>query len=91
MKAQWRHAVIEGGSAIDDVVMAPDGLARWFWLRWRAVDRFGLDETAFRSVIMGYRRELWFWLAGERTWSQCVSGLLGRIDRRVRALSTPSS
>ena len=26
---------------------------------------------------------VWLWLAGERTWAQCCSGLIGRINRRV--------
>jgi hypothetical protein len=37
-----------------------------------------LDE-----ICVGYRRELWLWLVGERSWGQCVSGLMGRISRRA--------
>jgi hypothetical protein len=39
---------------------------------------FDLDD-----ICIGYRRELWLWLCGERTWDQCASGLLGRLSRRV--------
>lgn len=31
----------------------------------------------------GYSRELWLWLAGERSWEQCAAGLEGRIRRRL--------
>ena len=27
-----------------------------------------------RRIVLGYRREIWLWLAGERTWAQCCSG-----------------
>lgn len=33
----------------------------------------------------GYTRELWLWVAGERTWDQCAEGLSGRISRRRAA------
>jgi len=35
------------------------------------------------SVCAGYERELWLWLVGERTWEHCLSGLLGRLQRRT--------
>lgn len=40
----------------------------------------GWSELA--GACAGYRRELWLWLAGERSWQQCASGLAGRIARR---------
>jgi hypothetical protein len=43
-------------------------------------------ELDLNSVCKGYERELWLWLVGERTWTQCASGLEGRILRRVKAL-----
>ena len=54
----------------------------WLWARWRIVERAGIDRPAFGAMVAGYRRELWLWLAGERTWEQCCSGLVGRIGRR---------
>jgi hypothetical protein len=52
---------------------------------WRAVGRTGLARAGFDAIVLGYRRELWLWLAGERTWAQCCSGLVGRIERRLAA------
>lgn len=63
-----------------DVVVAE--VAEWLWARWRSVERAGIDCDQFGAVVGGYRRELWLWLVGERTWEQCCSGLIGRIERR---------
>ena len=43
----------------------------------------GVDEDELGLIVLGYRREIWLWLAGERTWAQCCSGLIGRITRRI--------
>ncbi len=42
-----------------------------------------MGREAFVDVIISYRREVWLWLMGERTWDQCVSGLAGRVARRL--------
>jgi hypothetical protein len=56
----------------------------WLWERWRpALEPVGMDREAFVDVIISYRRELWLWLMGERQWDQCVSGLAGRVARRL--------
>jgi hypothetical protein len=34
-------------------------------------------------MVLDYRRELWLWLAGERTWAHACSGLVGRVGRRL--------
>jgi hypothetical protein len=43
----------------------------------------GLDRARFFTIVAQYKREIWLWLMGERTWAQCCSGLIGRIDRRI--------
>ena len=48
----------------------------------------GMTEDGFERLVVDYRREIWLWLAGERTWAQCCSGLIGRIDRRLARLIT---
>jgi len=55
----------------------------WLWARWSALGTAGIDRARFTSLVIGYRRELWEWLSGERTWAQCCSGLIGRIRRRL--------
>jgi hypothetical protein len=74
----WWSAVLDG-TAYDEVLAE---VATWLWARWRIVEQAGIDRPAFDAVVAGYRRELWLWLAGERTWEQCCSGLVGRIGRR---------
>jgi hypothetical protein len=44
-----------------------------------------MSEDDLARIVVEYRREIWLWLAGERTWAQCCSGLIGRIDRRLAA------
>jgi len=54
------------------------------WERWRpALEPAGMDREAFVEVVVGYGRELWLWLMGERRWEQFIEGLTGRIRRRL--------
>jgi hypothetical protein len=78
----WVQAVKEGED-FERVLTGDDGVASWLWTRWRSLSAAGLDERALGGIVLDYRRELWLWLAGERTWGQCCSGLIGRITRRI--------
>lgn len=82
-KVRWRDAAI-GGTDLAEVVGGPGGIAEWLWQRWSVLRSAGMDAEALGAVVLGYRRELWLWLAGERTWVQCCAGLVGRLDRRLR-------
>jgi hypothetical protein len=79
----WTDAVVAQGRDLDSVLTAPDGLAQWLWSRWRSLGPAGMSEDELARVVVEYRREIWLWLAGERTWVQCCSGLIGRIGRRL--------
>ena len=58
----------------------------FLWERWRpALEPAGMDREAFVDVVVGYGRELWLWLMGERRWEQFLEGLGGRIRRRLPA------
>lgn len=78
----WLAAVLDGRE-IEAVLTEPDGVVPWLWTRWRYLASAGLDEDELTVIALGYRREIWLWLAGERTWTQCCSGLIGRISRRI--------
>ena len=78
----WRAAVLDGED-IERVLTGDDGVVPWLWARWRSVAAAGLDEEDLGQIVLDYRREIWLWLAGERTWNQCCSGLIGRITRRI--------
>jgi hypothetical protein len=82
----WLHAVLEG-TPFTDVLGGPDGVVDWLWSRWRFLEQVGLDRDGLGDIVLGYRRELWLWLAGERTWAQACAGLIGRVNRRVSATS----
>jgi hypothetical protein len=81
---RWRDAVLEGED-LADVLAGPGGPIEWLWRRWRTLEREGLDFEAFAAIVLAYRRELWLWMAGERTWAHCCAGLIGRIERRLPA------
>ena len=79
----WLAAVLDGGD-LDDVLSEPTtasspGCGPLALARRRS----GSASDDFGRIVLGYRRELWLWLAGERTWAQCCSGLIGRINRRI--------
>ena len=80
MKAVWRDAVLDGADLAEIVT---GGVAGWLWSRWRALESAGFTEAGFERLVGDYRREIWLWLVGDRTWEQCCSGLIGRIGRRV--------
>jgi hypothetical protein len=79
---QWL-AKVHSGEPFDDTLSGDDGISSWLWSRWRSLATVGIDEDEFDRIVRDYRRELWLWLAGERTWAQCCAGLIGRIDRRI--------
>ena len=83
VQAERWLAAVQDGRTLDDVLIGTGGLSEWLWSRWRALASSGLDQRALDAIVRGYGRELWLWLAGERTWTQCCSGLIGRIDRRL--------
>jgi hypothetical protein len=56
----------------------------FLWERWRAaLEPAGMDREAFVDVVVAYGRELWLWLMGERQWDEFLTGLAGRVSRRL--------
>jgi hypothetical protein len=82
---EWLAAVLDGRDLDNVLTDEGDGVTPWLWTRWRSLAAAGLSEVMLGQIVLGYRREVWLWLAGERTWVQCCSGLIGRINRRVAA------
>jgi hypothetical protein len=73
----------ERGAALVD---AGSWIAGPLWGRWGpALERAGMDRDRFQEIVTSYRRELWLWVMGERTWAQSAGGLLGRVQRRLPA------
>lgn len=78
----WRRAVLDG-VPLREVAGGADGVATWLWARWSVLAAAGVEADRFAELVVGYRRELWLWLIGDRTWVQCCAGLIGRVARRV--------
>ncbi|HEY3941931.1 MAG TPA: hypothetical protein VGL60_05550 [Acidimicrobiales bacterium] len=87
-KARWLAAVLDGAD-LAEVLAGADGVVAWLWSRWRVLERVGVHQQDLGQAVTSYRREIWLWLAGERTWSQCCEGLIGRVGRR--GSSSPAS
>lgn len=66
--------------------MAGDG--RWLtdqlWPHWAAtLEPHDVTNDHLAQVVAGYRRELWLWIVGERTWEHTLTALAGRLWRRT--------
>lgn len=67
------------------LVLAGDWIADPLWSQWGAtLTRQGMDRAQFGEIVAGYANELRLWIAGERPWEHAVSGLAGRVTRRLR-------
>jgi hypothetical protein len=63
---------------------AGEWIAGPLWQSWGpALAAAGMTRSRFLQVVAGYRRELWLWVMGERTWAQAAGGLAGRVRRRL--------
>jgi hypothetical protein len=78
----WLAKVLDGND-LATVLRADDGFVPWLWSRWSTLGGVGVTPEEFADIVVGYRREIWLWLAGERIWTQCCSGLIGRVSRRI--------
>jgi hypothetical protein len=47
------------------------------------LEDMGVGLADLRAATGGFRRELWLWMMGERTWAQTASSVAGRAVRRV--------
>jgi hypothetical protein len=83
IKVGLRDALLEGQNwrdgFSDDICI---GL--WLWGRWQpALEPDGMSREEFVDTVIANRRELWLWLIGDRQWDQFITGLAGRISRRL--------
>lgn len=68
------------------LIDAAEWIADPLWARWgELLEPAGMSRARFCEVAAGYRRELWLWVMGERTWEQSAGGLAGRVRRRLPA------
>jgi hypothetical protein len=85
MQRGLRQALLDGADWREGF-SSDIGIGVLLWERWRgALEPAGMDREAFIEVVVGYGRELWLWLMGERQWDEFVAGLAGRVNRRLPA------
>jgi hypothetical protein len=66
------------------LVVAGEWIADPLWERWGEVlDECGMDRERFGQIVAGFGNELRLWVVGERPWQQYISGLAGRVERRL--------
>jgi hypothetical protein len=86
LRARIRALVEEDPGRGAALVDAGSWIADPLWASWgAALEPAGMDRQRFLEVVTGYRREMWLWVMGERTWAQSAGGLLGRVQRRLPA------
>jgi len=88
LKVGLREALLEGQDwregLSDDICIGV-----WLWGQWQStLEPAGFGRDEFVDAVTEYRRELWLWLIGDRIWAQFVSGLAGRVARRMPVLDT---
>jgi hypothetical protein len=87
LRIRLRAALLDGGDwragFSDDICIGV-----WLWSRWQPVlEPGGCSREEFVDIVIANRRELWLWLLGDRRWEQYVTGLAGRVIRRMPPIS----
>jgi hypothetical protein len=83
--AEVRGALLDGADW-DERFGADLGVGAPLWAVWGpTLEAAGLGHDQFCAVLSAYRREVWFWLLGDRQWEQMADGLAGRLLRRLPA------
>ena len=66
------------------LVVRGEWVADPLWACWGDLLReHGMDREQFGQLVAGYGNELRLWVVGERPWQQYISGLAGRVERRL--------
>ncbi len=79
-RARLEDSPEEGTRVVKDATFVAGPL----WEEWgETLERGGMDRARFLEIVRGYSGELRLWVVGERPWNHCVSGLAGRVRRRL--------
>ena len=71
------------------LVVAGEWIADPLWGSWGVVlEECGMDQEQFHQIVAGYGNELRLWVVGERPWQHYISGLAGRVERRLSLSAT---
>lgn len=84
LKARTRSLLEESPGEGAKLIQEASFIAEPLWEEWREeLECAGMDRARFLEVARSYAGELRLWVVGERTWEHCVSGLAGRVRRRL--------
>jgi hypothetical protein len=90
LQARTRALVEQDPARGAEEIARGEWIAELLWRHWGAtLQRHGTDRQRLLEIIRDYRRELWLWVMGERTWTQCAAGLAGRVRRRLKEVVPP--
>jgi hypothetical protein len=71
------------------LVLGGEWVADPLWECWGHLLRErGMDREQFRLIVAGHGNELRLWVVGERPWGQAISGLAGRVVRRLEPIAS---
>jgi hypothetical protein len=66
-----------------------DWIVEGLWDEWQGpLQEQGIERDQFRGIVLSYQNEVRLWIMGERPWSHCVEGLIGRVERRIPSAGT---
>jgi hypothetical protein len=83
LREELRQALL-GGADWEGTYGPGLGVGGALWDAWGPeLQARGMDGDTFAAVVRGWRRELWFWVLGDRSWQQAAGGLAGRVVRRL--------
>jgi hypothetical protein len=69
------------------LVVAGTWIADPLWELWGPeLTRHGMERERFGQIVAEFGNELRLWVVGERPWAQYISGLAGRVTRRLSPL-----
>ena len=85
LRAETRALLEESPEKGARVVEDATFVTALLWEEWgETLEWCGMDRVRFLEIARGYSDELRLWVVGERPWNHCVSGLAGRVWRRLR-------
>jgi len=74
------------------LVAAGEWMADPLWDRWGdTLEKRDMSRERFGQIVAGYENELRLWVVGERPWEQVISGLAGRVGRRLAPMTSAPS
>jgi hypothetical protein len=83
LKVRLRDALLDGGDWRDDA-NGDLSVGLWLWAQWQsALEPKGVLREEFIDLVFANKREQWLWLVGDRQWIQYLTGLAGRVVRRL--------